>query len=152
LTKSSLAKRAVGFPEARSRLHIAFCGLRARRRSGSLPRRKCEPSCAQHLEKADAFFKVGKYEAATAEYAKAIKSGDSNVNTFNSWGVALRRLKRYDDAIEKYKQAASADPNNADAYFNWGYALFKLKSYGEVIGYYHLHLPKSQAYYLGHRS
>jgi Tfp pilus assembly protein PilF len=57
-----------------------------------------------HLEKADAFFKVGKYEAATVEYAKAIKSGDSNVNTFNSWGVALRRLKRYDDAIEKYKQ------------------------------------------------
>jgi tetratricopeptide (TPR) repeat protein len=89
-----------------------------------------------HLEKGDAFFAAEQYEEAAAEYAKAIGFGDSNVNTLNSWGVALERLKKYDEAIEKYKQATAADPNHANAFNNWGDALYNQEKYDEAIEKY----------------
>jgi tetratricopeptide (TPR) repeat protein len=81
----------------------------------------------------------GEYEAAIAEWPKAIALSPKDARGHNSFGFSLARARRLDEAIEQYRRALEVEPEYPEAEGNLGLALARKGSPGEAI----LHLERA---------
>lgn len=73
------------------------------------------------------------FEAAIANYDKAIALKPQYASAYSNRGVYLFEMNRFDEAIASYDCAIASDPNNATAFINRGNALYQIKRYQEAI-------------------
>ncbi len=89
-----------------------------------------------HLNWADFYIKLGKYEEAILRYKYVLKKGTSNKkaysNALNGIPTVYWYLGEYDKVDEGYKQLLNYEPESA---WNWGYySNFLLYKYEDVDG------------------
>ena len=65
-----------------------------------------------------AFAQLGKLDAATAEYRRAVALKPDYAEALCNWGVALSILNRLDAAEARFRQAVAVDPTFASAHHN----------------------------------
>lgn len=80
-----------------------------------------EATAVEFIERGDAHYADGDYEAAIADYSCAIVRDPDNSNLRNDRGNAYYELNLLDLAKEDYLTATQLDPRNAIAYYNLGY-------------------------------
>src|SRR5215510_10214388 len=93
-----------------------------------------EKAKAEHLSKADAYLKQGKFQEASIEYRNALQIDDKLAAAH--WGLVLayEGLERYQEAFEELKRTVDLDPNNLDARVRLGnYYLNSAKGNTEII-------------------
>lgn len=86
---------------------------------------------AGHAQSASAFVasgleksKTGNYDAAIADYTKALELNSSFLSAYLNRGRAKTNQGNFDGAVADFSQAAKLRPNDADAYFERGHAEF----------------------------
>lgn len=74
-----------------------------------------EKSKAEHLSKADALYKEGKFQEASIEYRNAIQIDDKLAAAH--WGLAqaYEKQERFQEAVEEIKRTIELDGKNLDA-------------------------------------
>ena len=75
----------------------------------------------------------GRYDAAIAEFKKAIAINPNDAYAHYNLGVAYRANEMYDAAIAEYKKAIAINPNDAYAHYNLGVIYGSRKMWDEVI-------------------
>ncbi len=77
------------------------------------------------------------YDAAIADYNKAIELGLNSSWIYNNRGVSyMEGLKQYEKALADYNKAIEIDQNNVFAYSNIGFVYQELKQYDAAIAEY----------------
>jgi Flp pilus assembly protein TadD len=74
-----------------------------------------------------------KFDAATAEWEKAMALGPDESKVHYNLGLSLARLRRYDEAIAQFQKALELDPKDADSHTNLGVTLVKTGKPQEAI-------------------
>ena len=79
-----------------------------------------EKAKAEHLAKADAYLKDGKFQEASIEYRNALQIDDRLAAAH--WGLAqaYEGLNRFQEAFEELRRTVDLDPNNLDARLKLG--------------------------------
>lgn len=62
--------------------------------------------------------KLGKYEAAAADYGRALSLAPGSVRAYNNLAFCLAKLGRYAEAVSAYDTVLSMDPSNVHAHHN----------------------------------
>ena len=73
------------------------------------------------------------YDAAIAEYEKAIAINPKSSLLFNNLGMSLYMKKDYPKAIDAYVKAVRIDSTNRRVFNNMGLALFKFERYDDAL-------------------
>lgn len=73
-----------------------------------------------------AYYKIGKYDAAIADYNNALQLDSQDAGTYHNRGVAYYGTKRYDAALADYNKALELKLSNAEVYNNRGAAFAAL--------------------------
>jgi tetratricopeptide (TPR) repeat protein len=85
------------------------------------------------FDRAWALAEKGQYEAAIAEWSKALAISPDDAKAHNNLGFALANTGRVDEAIAHWRKAIDANPEYADVYRNLGRALLQKGSFDEAI-------------------
>ncbi len=91
-------------------LFIWITGLVSAQNSGGL------------FDKANGFYKIGKYEQAIKSYEKIIKNGEVSSELYYNLGNCYYKLNKVAPTIYNYEKSLQLDPNNADAINNLVFA------------------------------
>lgn len=86
------------------------------------------------------------YEAALADYDRAILISPHAPDVHNNKGFTLFKLHRYRDAVASYDKAIRANPQYVQAYVNKGEALYELGNAEEALGCYNQALSLAPDY------
>ena len=78
-------------------------------------------------------YELKQYEAAIADYDKAIALDPTLAHAFSNRGLAKHVLKQYEAAIADFNKAIALDPTLAIAFSNRGVAKYELKQYEAAI-------------------
>ena len=84
----------------------------------------------------NAYLDGGEYEAAIADYTRAVGLDSGDAVAYNNRGIAYRNKGDARTAIEDYTRAIELDPEYRDAYNNRGLALSDLGRYAEAVELY----------------
>jgi CHAT domain-containing protein/Tfp pilus assembly protein PilF len=79
---------------------------------------------------------LGRYEEVIKNYDRVISINPDCYQSYNSQGIALRKLGRYEEAIKKYDRAVSINPDFYEAWSNRGISLDNFGRYEEAIKSY----------------
>ncbi|MEW6103245.1 MAG: tetratricopeptide repeat protein [bacterium] len=82
-----------------------------------------KPDIEIWLDKADASFKLGRYEEALKAYDYAIKLKPDFAEAWYNKGVFLGNLGRYEEELKAYDYAIKLKPDFAEAWYNKGLTL-----------------------------
>ena len=77
-----------------------------------------------------------RFEAATAEWRKALALGPDEAKVHYNLGVSLARLGQYDEAIPQFRKALELDSEDANTHTNLGFTLVKTGKAEEAIPYF----------------
>ena len=77
-----------------------------------------------------------RFEAATAEWKKAMELGPDESKVHYNLGVALARTGQYDGAIQQFRKALELDSEDADTHTNLGVTLVKIGKPEEAIPHF----------------
>jgi predicted O-linked N-acetylglucosamine transferase (SPINDLY family) len=83
-----------------------------------LPEAPAEAGAPLHYQRANEHMGQGRWEAALAEYDRAIALDGGLAKAHCNRGVALLRLNRRDEALASYDRAIQLNPGDALSYFN----------------------------------
>ena len=86
-----------------------------------------------YINRGNAKQKLGRYEAAVADYDEAIHLNPALVDTYSNRGVAKAWLGRHEAAIADYDEAIRLNPDYAGAYINRSVANQKLGQYEGAV-------------------
>jgi len=78
----------------------------------------------------------GQYEAAIAEWKKALESNPGEAVVYLNLGVALARMGKPDEAIAQYRKALAITPDAAEVHFRLGSALNDTGKFDEAIAHF----------------
>src|SRR5271157_5262015 len=78
----------------------------------------------------------GQYEAAIAEWKKALELSPGEASIYVNLGVVLGRLGRPDEAIAQYQKALTIAPDDAEVHFRLGSALNDTGEFDEAIAHF----------------
>jgi tetratricopeptide (TPR) repeat protein len=78
----------------------------------------------------------GRYEAAVAEWNKALELSPDDARANYNLGIALARTGKPGDAIARYQKALKADPDFAEVHANLGVALSQKGRLDEAIAHF----------------
>ena len=73
-----------------------------------------------NLEKAEAFFKSGKFVQALPLFVDLLNENPNNLQTLEYLGDIHGSLKNWDKAISYYKKLKTLKPNEANYHFKYG--------------------------------
>jgi tetratricopeptide (TPR) repeat protein len=76
---------------------------------------------------------LGKYEAALADYDRAISLDPSDARAYNNRGNTYDALGKVEAALADFDRAVALDPANAEAYNNRGLTFHALGKYGAAL-------------------
>jgi tetratricopeptide (TPR) repeat protein len=88
---------------------------------------------ALHVDLAVELMKSRQYEAAIAEWNRALELGPGESRAHNNLGVALTETGKVDEAIAHYRKAVELEPQFSDAFNNLGEALAGKGAVNEAI-------------------
>jgi tetratricopeptide (TPR) repeat protein len=97
--------------------------------------RPCEASAEEGFAAEDysnrglTYHNLRQYEAALAEYNRALDLDPTLARAYNNRGATHRALRRYKAALADYSQAIELDPTEAQAYSNRGATYAELRQY-----------------------
>ncbi len=74
------------------------------------------------FDKANGFYKNGKYEQAIKSYEKIIENGEVSAELYYNLGNCYYKLNKVAPTIYNYEKSLQLDPNNADAINNLVFA------------------------------
>jgi tetratricopeptide (TPR) repeat protein len=74
----------------------------------------------------------GQYEAAAAEWRKALEISPEDARAQNNLGFALANTGRIDEAVGHWRKAAEINPEYADVYRNLGRAMLRKGNFDEA--------------------
>lgn len=80
-----------------------------------------------------AWRKLGRYDAAIADYSRSLELEPDNIKTLNNRGYSYAKSGAYDAAIGDYSRVIALDPSNAHAYHNRGISYDKKGLYEAAI-------------------
>jgi tetratricopeptide (TPR) repeat protein/Tol biopolymer transport system component len=80
--------------------------------------------------------KKGEYDAAIAEWTKALAMNTDNAVAYNDFGLSLAGARRVEEAIPQYQRALALSPAYPDAHNNLANALVQAGRLEEAIGHY----------------
>ena len=83
-----------------------------------------------------AYFRLGQYELAINEYAKALEIEPNYADALNNMGSSLNKIKKTEQALSFFDRAIVAKPNFSHAYNNAGNALQNIGKLREAIARY----------------
>jgi tetratricopeptide (TPR) repeat protein len=69
----------------------------------------------------DAYFTNGQYPQAAEAYERALRAGDTDVNTWNSLGLTLHYLGRTDEALAILEEGVGRDPGYQRIWLTLGF-------------------------------
>jgi len=78
----------------------------------------------------------GQYEAAIAEWRKALELNPGEAIVYLNLGVALARMGKPDEAIAQYQKALAITPDAAEVHFRLGSALADTGKFDEAIAHF----------------
>jgi tetratricopeptide (TPR) repeat protein len=81
----------------------------------------------------NAYYQLKDYQAAIADYTKAIEINPNITEPYIYRGSLYSKLNEYQAAIADYTKVIEINPNDAEAYFNRGIAYYDLKDYQAAI-------------------
>lgn len=81
------------------------------------------PDASYYKNRGNANFVMGEYDAAVADYSKAIEMSPADSTTYFSRGMAYFNKKNFIPAIGDFDKVIELDPSESMAYFNRGVAL-----------------------------
>jgi len=90
----------------------------------------------QHLDLGIEASKQGRFDAALAEFEKALAIDPTYPDAHNNIGIALVEQGRIEEGIARYRKALALKPDSAMAHCNLGAAFAKLKRYDEAAAEY----------------
>ena len=76
---------------------------------------------AELLRQGNDFFASGQYDQAADRYSRALESGATDANTYNSLGITLQYLGRSDEALRVLNQGIAADPTYQRMWLTLGF-------------------------------
>jgi tetratricopeptide (TPR) repeat protein/S1-C subfamily serine protease len=82
------------------------------------------------------YSKLGKYDAAVADYDKALALNPDLAYAYNNRGFAYSNLGKYDAALADYGKALALNPDDAEAYYNRGVTYSNLGKYDAALADY----------------
>lgn len=85
---------------------------------------------------ASELLKKGQYEAAAAEWRKAVELGPTEALAHSNLGVALAETGRSEEAIRQYERALELSPDYPEAHNNLGEALIQTGKFDEAIPHF----------------
>ena len=89
-----------------------------------------------HMNLANIFFELNRYDDALFGYEKAITLDPQNEKAYYNQGRLLERLNRHDEALRSYRKAVLVKADYAEALNNIGNILQKNKMYEEALKIY----------------
>jgi tetratricopeptide (TPR) repeat protein len=95
-----------------------------------------EPHELPHGKLGLALAERGQFEAAIAEYQKALEIKSANFEIRNNLSVALMALGRFDEAIPQSQEALRLAPGTAEAHFNLAFMLGRRSRFDEAVAHY----------------
>jgi tetratricopeptide (TPR) repeat protein len=90
----------------------------------------------QHYQRGRSLADSGNYQAAVADYTRAIELDPNDEVIVNSRGVAYYNLEEYDLALADYNRAIELDPNYVNAHNNRGIIYRNLEEYDLALADY----------------
>ncbi len=96
--------------------------------------------------------KKGQYEAATAQWEKAMAMEPDNPGAHYGLGQAMFLAGRVDDAVAQYREALRLDPHSAEAHNGLGSALGQAGKASESIEQFHMALDDKPEYAEAHNN
>lgn len=69
----------------------------------------------------DAYFAQGQFPQAAQSYDRALRAGDTDVNTWNSLGLTLHYLGRSEEALSLLEEGVERDPDYQRIWLTLGY-------------------------------
>jgi Flp pilus assembly protein TadD len=88
------------------------------------------------VDTASELLKKGEYEAAAAEWRKAVELGPTEALAHSNLGVALAETGRSEEAIREYGRALELSPDYPEAHNNLGEALIRTGKFDEAIPHF----------------
>jgi Flp pilus assembly protein TadD len=74
----------------------------------------------------------GQYDAAVAEWKKALAMEPSDTTALNNFGATLTAMGQFDEAAAQFKKVMEIDPDNYKAYSNLGVAMARAGRFDEA--------------------
>jgi len=87
----------------------------------SSPGRSVATDPAELLRQGNDFFGNGQYVEAEDRYSRALASGATDVNTYNSLGITLQYLGRSEEALRILNQGIAVDPTYQRIWLTLGF-------------------------------
>ncbi len=92
-----------------------------------------EKICTLLEQRANKFYKAGRYEEADLFYDQALKLDSRNARIWNNKGLCLSNLNRHAEAISCYDKALNINPKHVAAWCNRGISFVRLNQYKEAF-------------------
>ncbi|WP_213736038.1 sulfotransferase [Bradyrhizobium sp. dw_411] len=90
--------------------------------------------------------RLGKNDAALANYDRALKVQPDHAEALSNRGVTLHELKRFEEALANHDRALAVRPNYPEALCHRGVTLHELKRFEEALASYDRALTVRQDY------
>lgn len=85
------------------------------------------------IMKADALYKLGRYNESVIAYDKALSVDANNTALWFNKGVAAGTIGEFNISLQAFDNVIQIQPNNVNAWYNKGYTLVNLKNYTEAV-------------------
>lgn len=110
---------------------------------------------SRHYDRGEEYYEAGNWNAAAAEYRRAIAIDPSESGAYNRLATVLYRQEKYFEALEASNRGASVDPSNAFFHYLNGNIFWQMGRYREAEAEFVTAIrldpsdPKAQKYLIG---
>jgi tetratricopeptide (TPR) repeat protein len=86
-----------------------------------------------HVRRGHGHFNAKSYDAAAADYSKAVELDPKNLRVILRLGETFMEMQKYPTARDTFKKAIELDPSSAEAHAKHCWAIYENRSYDDAI-------------------